>query len=306
LNFPVFNSDNSFSNEKEYEFVDLSSSSSSSSPLSANANESKSFEKDHYLFYQDKYLSANDKSILDNNNFFPKITDLQTYIAETEKRVLDAFEKGSKLSPRIEMSDQFLQQHAGSKLSLVVLYVDLVDSTLMTRDFSVEKLATIIQMFTQEMSLAASNFNGQILKYVGDAVIAYFPIEVNNSISCSSAINCAFHMITIIEQGINPILKRNNYDQIQVKIGIDASEHSIIQYVLGEKSYIDILGYGISMSAKLTKLADPNQIITSHGIYMNMHPSLRKRFSELEITPRIWKYTDEKIQPGVWKSLDNI
>ena len=305
MNFPVFNSDNSFSNEKEYEFVDLSSS-SSSSPLSANANESKSFEKDHYLFYQDKYLSANDKSILDNNNFFPKITDLQTYIAETEKRVLEAFEKGSKLSPRIEMSDQFLQQHAGSKLSLVVLYVDLVDSTLMTRDFSVEKLATIIQMFTQEMSLAASNFNGQILKYVGDAVIAYFPIEVNNSISCSSAINCAFHMITIIEQGINPILKRNNYDQIQVKIGIDASEHSIIQYVLGEKSYIDILGYGISMSAKLTKLADPNQIITSHGIYMNMHPSLRKRFSELEITPRIWKYTDEKIQPGVWKSLDNI
>jgi adenylate cyclase len=305
LNFPLFNSDNSFSNEKEYEFVDLSSS-SSSSPVSANANESKSFEKDHYLFYQDKYLSANDKSILDNNNFFPKITDLQTYIAETEKRVLDAFEKGSKLSPRIEMSDQFLQQHAGSKLSLVVLYVDLVDSTLMTRDFSVEKLATIIQMFTQEMSLAASNFNGQILKYVGDAVIAYFPIEVNNSISCNSAINCAFHMITIIEQGINPILKRNNYDQIQVKIGIDASEHSIIQYVLGEKSYIDILGYGISMSAKLTKLADPNQIITSHGIYMNMHPSLRKRFSELEITPRIWKYTDEKIQPGVWKSLDNI
>ena len=306
MNFPVFNSDNSFSNEKEYEFVDLSSSSSSSSPLSANANESKSFEKDHYLFCQDKYLSYNDKSILDNNNFFPKITDLQTYIAETEKRVLDAFEKGSKLSPRIEMSDQFLQQHAGSKLSLVVLYVDLVDSTLMTRDFSVEKLATIIQMFTQEMSLAASNFNGQILKYVGDAVIAYFPIEVNNSISCNSAINCAFHMITIIEQGINPILKRNNYDQIQVKIGIDASEHSIIQYVLGEKSYIDILGYGISMSAKLTKLADPNQIITSHGIYMNMHPSLRKRFSELEITPRIWKYTDEKIQPGVWKSLDNI
>ena len=305
MNFPVFNSDNSFSNEKEYEFVDLSSS-SSSSPLSANANESKPFEKDHFLFCQDKYLSDKDKSILDNNNFFPKITDLQTYIAETEKRVLEAFEKGSKLSPRIEMSDQFLQQHAGSKLSLVVLYVDLVDSTLMTRDFSVEKLATIIQMFTQEMSLAASNFNGQILKYVGDAVIAYFPIEVNNSISCNSAINCAFHMITIIEQGINPILKRNNYDQIQVKIGIDASEHSIIQYVLGEKSYIDILGYGISMSAKLTKLADPNQIITSHGIYMNMHPSLRKRFSELEITPRIWKYTDEKIQPGVWKSLDNI
>ena len=296
------NSDNSFSKEKESDFVDLLSSSST------NTNENQSFVKDHLLYYEDKYTSDKDKSILNINNNFSQITDIQTYIAETEKRVLEAFEKGSRLSPRIERSDQFLQQHAGSKLKLVVLYVDLVDSTLMTRDFSVDKLATIIQMFTQEMSVAATNFNGQVLKYVGDAVIAYFPIEVNDSISisCNSAINCAFHMITIIEQGINPVLRRNNCDHIQVKIGIDASEHSIIQYVLGEKSYIDILGYGISMSAKLIKLAQPNQIITSHGIYMNMHPSLRKRFSELEITPRIWKYTDEKTQPGVWKSLDKI
>jgi len=296
------NSDNSFFKEKELDFVDLLSSSSSAS--STNTNENQSFVKDHLFYYEDKYTSDKDKSILNINNNFSKITDIQTYIAETEKRVLEAFEKGSRLSPRIERSDQFLQQHTGSKLKLVVLYVDLVDSTLMTRDFSVDKLATIIQMFTQEMSVAATNFNGQILKYVGDAVIAYFPIEVNDSISCNSAINCAFHMITIIEQGINPVLRRINCDQIQVKIGIDASEHSIIQYVLGEKSYIDILGYGISMSAKLIKLAQPNQIITSHGIYMNMHPSLRKRFVELEIAPRIWKYTDEKIQPGVWKSLD--
>jgi len=294
------NSNNSFSKEKEFGFIELSSSTTN-----ANANKNKSFIKD-YLYQQDKDISDKDKTVLDKNNTFPQISDIQTYIVECEARVLDAFEKGSRLSPRIGRSDQFLQQHAGSKLKLVVLYVDLVDSTLMTRDFSVDKLATIIQMFTQEMSVTASNFNGQVLKYVGDAVIVYFPIEVNDSISCSSAINCAFHMIAIIEQGINPVLRRKNYDQLQVKIGIDSSEHSIIQYVLGEKSYIDILGYGISMSAKLTKLAKPNQIVTSHGIYMNMHPSLRKRFSELEIAPRIWKYTDEQIQPGVWKSVEEI
>ena len=44
----------------------------------------------------------------------------------------------------------------------------------MTRNFSVDKLATIIQMFTQEMSVAVSNFNGQVLKYVGDAVMSIF------------------------------------------------------------------------------------------------------------------------------------
>lgn len=245
------NSNNSFSKETEFDLIELSSSSSSST---INANKNKSFIKDH-LYHQDKYISDKDKTVLDKNYTLPQISDIQTYIVECEARVLEAFEKGSRFSPRIERSDQFLQQHAGSKLKLVVLYVDLVDSTLMTRDFSVDKLATIIQMFTQEMSVTASNFNGQVLKYVGDAVIVYFPSEANDSISCSSAINCAFHMIAIIEKGINPVLRRNNYDQLQVKIGIDSSEHSIIQYVLGEKSYIDILGYGISMTTKMTKLA---------------------------------------------------
>jgi adenylate cyclase len=255
---------------------------------------------------QYKHMQDKDKQVPYNHDSFPQITDSQTNIAETETRILEAFEKGSGLSPKIETSEQFLLQNVGSKLKLVVLYVDLVDSTLMTRNFSVDKLATIIQMFTQEMSVAVSNFNGQVLKYVGDAVIAYFPMDKGNSLSCNSAIKCALYMIAILEQIINPVLMRNNYEQLQVRIGIDASEHSIIQYVLGEKSYIDILGYGISMAAKLTKLAKPNNIVTSHAVYLNMHSSLRKNFSELEIAPSIWKHVDKKTQPGVWISYNAV
>jgi adenylate cyclase len=255
---------------------------------------------------QYKHMQDKDKQVPYNHNSFPQITNSQTNIAETETRILEAFEKGSGLGPKIKTSEQFLLQNVGSKLKLVVLYVDLVDSTLMTRNFSVDKLATIIQMFTQEMSVAVSNFNGQVLKYVGDAVIAYFPMDKSNSLSCNSAIKCALYMIAIVEQIINPVLMRNNYEQLQVRIGIDTSEHSIIQYVLGEKSYIDILGYGISMASKLTKLAKPNKIVTSHTVYLNMHSSLRKNFSELEIAPSIWKHVDKKTQPGVWISYNGM
>ena len=133
-------------------------------------------------------------------------------------------------------------------------------------------------MFTQEMSVAVSIFNGYVLKYVGDAVIAFFPIDSSNSLlSCSAAINCAFYMITIIEQVINPILIHNKYQHLQARIGIDTSEHSIIQYTLGEKTYTDILGYGISMASKLTKLVKPNQIATSHTIYIQYAPITKKK-----------------------------
>ena len=72
--------------------------------------------------------------------------------------------------------------------------------------------------------------------------------------SKTSTLRIYFNDIMVLKQlsmqAINPVLRRNNYDHLQVKIGIDVSEHSIIQYVLGEKSYIDILGCGISVEQK--------------------------------------------------------
>jgi hypothetical protein len=109
----------------------------------------------------------------------------QASIKETEARISEAFEKGLHYSPRIGLTDQFLRQHMSSKLELLVLYIDLVDSTLMSRSLSVEKLATIIQIFTQEMSVPVSKFNGQVLKYAGDAVIAYFPVIEDYSSLCN-------------------------------------------------------------------------------------------------------------------------
>lgn len=234
-----------------------------------------------------------------------EIADIQKNIEETGARILEAFEKGLHYFPKIELTDQFLRQHMSSKLKLVVLYIDLVDSTLMTKSLSVDKLATIIQIFTQEMSVAVSNYNGQILKYAGDAVIAYFPVNEDYPFSCIASINCAFYMITILEKAINPKLAQLGFNALKVKIGIDTGEHSVIQYTLGDNSYADILGYGISMAAKLTKLANPNQIVISHAIYVGSSAQLRKKFSEVDLVPSVWKYIDQNIQPGVWKSDSN-
>jgi class 3 adenylate cyclase len=252
--------------------------------------------KNHGNFNPDKNRFA------EGNDSFPQLPDLQKCIVEAEIRISEAFGKGPGICIKNERYEQILREHSGSKLKLVVIYVDLADSTVMARDFSVEKLSTIMQLFYREMSAAISIFNGYVLKYVGDAVIAFFPIDENNSLTYGSAINCAFYMIAVLEKAINPVLMRNKYENLQVRIGIDASEHSIIQYDFGDKTYCDILGYGISMAAKLTKLAKTNQVVISHGTYLGMPSSLRKRFLELEIAPRVWKYLDEKTQPGVWTS----
>jgi len=242
---------------------------------------------------------------LQHNNTFPQAIEseeIQSLIAQSKTRVLESFEKGSGLNTKIEDPDIFLSKYIGTTLKLVVLYVDLVGSTLMTRSLQVNRLATIMQAFTQEMSIIVSKFGGQVLKFVGDAVVAYFPLGSSYSLAYNTAVDCSHSMIMIVQEAINPVISMHGYDELQLKIGLDTSEHSVIQYIIDEKPYADILGYGISMAAKLSSLANSNEVIISHTVYMGMHSSLRKKFSEVELDPRMWKYIDERFQPGVWKS----
>jgi adenylate cyclase len=242
---------------------------------------------------------------LQHNNTFPQAIEseeIQSLIAESKTRVLESFEKGSGLITKVEDPDIFLSKYIGTTLKLVVLYVDLVGSTLMTRSLPVNRLATIMQAFTQEMSIIVSKFGGQVLKFVGDAIVAYFPLSASYSLAYNTAVDCSHSMIMIVQEAINPVISMHGYDELQLKIGLDTSEHSVIQYIIDEKPYADILGYGISMAAKLSSIANSNEVIISHTVYMGMHSSLRKKFSEVELDPRMWKYIDEHFQPGVWKS----
>jgi class 3 adenylate cyclase len=239
-------------------------------------------------------------STLQHDLSSPQTVDIQTIIGETQERVRRTIKTGTFFSA--ESSDELLREHLNSKLKLIVLYVDLVGSTMMTRSLPVAQLALMVQIFTQEMSFTVSRLNGYVLKYVGDAIIAYFPADANYNGRYSAAINCSHAMIQVLEDGINSIFREYGYNGLQAKIGIETGEHSVIQYILGNKPHIDILGYGISMAAKLSTLARPNQVVISHAIYFGMHPSFRKNFVQMELDPGMWKYIHERFQPGVWRS----
>jgi class 3 adenylate cyclase len=204
-----------------------------------------------------------------------------------------ALKRGMHFKALTNSSEEFLKRHVNSKVRLVVLYADIVGSTRLSRTLPVERLAVIIQAFTQEMSLLTLNFNGLVLKYVGDAVISYFPAMNNLLLACDNAVNAAVAMFEVLEQGINPILDEYDYPILAMKVSIDAGEHSVIQYGDKDNIHRDIVGYGISMAAKIHALAESNSIVISHSVYNCLHPVLQKRFKMLDLDPNVWNYMDE-------------
>ena len=42
--------------------------------------------------------------------------------------------------------------------------------------------------------------------------------------------NCAYAMIRVIQEGINPILNQYDYSEMRVRVGIDVGENAVVQY----------------------------------------------------------------------------
>ncbi len=218
------------------------------------------------------------------------IEDLYAHILESQTRVRRALMQGLKFETAIVPSEQYLQKHLNAKLNVVVLYVDIVGSTSMGMTLPAEKLATLIKIFVQEMSYLVSGYQGYVLKYAGDSVIAYFPAETNLTEVCGNAVNCARSMINVIKYALNPVLVEEQYPELKVKIGIDVGENQIV--LLGGN--VDLLGYTMSIVGKIVELAEPRKIIIGKWVYDALPKSLKKLFTRLRLSLDVWNYRDSK------------
>lgn len=222
------------------------------------------------------------------------IDNADILVTKTQERISRAFQRRYQFESNLKPAQQFLLGHVNSKIPLVIMYVDLVGSTKMSMTLPIDKMITIIRGFAYEMSNIVYGFGGYVLKYVGDAIIAFFSSMDNKSHACNKAVACAKLMLTIINKGINPILSRYNHSELQIKVGIDEGENVIIQHGHDESSLIDVLGYCMNRSAKITSLTSPNQIMIGECVYADLEYYMKMEFNEIMFDPKQWTYINKE------------
>jgi class 3 adenylate cyclase len=190
----------------------------------------------------------------------------------------------------------------------------------------------MIQAFNQEMSVIVTAFGGYILKYVGDAVLAFFVVPGPKSeakAACINAVNCAKYMIRIAHEVINPILNQYGCPEMNLRIGVDIGENAIIQsgwdthsnihkrpknnknviitinhkkkqeHPLVKKPVYDLLSYTISIAVKMTALAHPNHIVIGDPMYNYWTTSKDLNSNSLILLP-IYGITFARIVRGTY------
>ena len=248
--------------------------------------------------------------------YLDAVVDIRLAIRNAETRMWKALKSEPSFDISMEETYKILQKYARSKVTLVILHVDLVGSTQLSMTLPLDRLTTIVQTFTQEMSVMISLYGGYVLKYIGDAVLAFFTIDSVASsdedqqlqlrqqyLPCINAINCAMSMIKVIREGIDPILNQYDYPEMAIRVGIDIGKSAVIQYgwnlrkidnTVAKEPHLDILGHTVNVAVKMTRLAKPNSFVIGQFVYDTLDDNQKSTFEEVSTRNNTWNYTNEK------------
>ncbi|HXT85030.1 MAG TPA: adenylate/guanylate cyclase domain-containing protein [Verrucomicrobiae bacterium] len=256
-----------------------------------------------------------------NKVYHSTIFDIDVIIKDSQVRIWNALKAKPEYETSFKDTQNILEKYGESKVNLIILHIDLVGSTRMSMIMPIDRLTTIIRSFAQQMSIIISLFGGYVLKYIGDAVLAFFIVDdkqessiynlnehkdendIYNYIRCvKDSIHCAYTMIKVIQEGINPILNQYDYPELNARIGIDFGEIAIVQYgwdideyekIVFRKPHFDLIGYTISMAVKMTTLAKTNHIVLGQKLFDLLNKKEQKGFKKLQTNPDIWNYTQK-------------
>ena len=220
-----------------------------------------------------------------------------TNVSELEKirtRVAKTLAHGIQLNMSTDESKKLLKRHVNRKTNIVIMIVDVNNSTQMSLSLEEERFALLIQTFAQEISIAVAGYGGYVFKYEGDAVIAFFPGEFDQLKACNSALDCATSILQIIREVINPAFNGNGLPEISIKIGLTFGYALVLLYGHSlEKAHIDIVGSSISLASKIVSIAKPNQVLVGeriHNIVLSSKSMSKSKFIEIILDPTKWKY----------------
>ena len=185
------------------------------------------------------------------------------------------------------VASRFLSLWPEQEINVAILYVDIVGSTKLATLLSSEELSGLIKVFSEEMSVIVSKHAGFVLKYAGDAVIAFFPELKEFGNMAENAVRCANSMNMLIKYSLNPIFSSLGLPNISVRIGVDAGKNRIV--FLGSEP--DLIGHSITIVSKILPLAQPNQITIGDAVYQLLPVEFAEQFTKINPDDKRWNYT---------------
>jgi len=183
-------------------------------------------------------------------------------------------------SQRMSVSD-YLVAFTTQSHSYCVGCVDMVNSTKISASLPRDKLSLYYETFLNSMAKIVGNFNGKVIKNIGDCLLYYFPLSENCSDldKVSNCLDCGITMINV-QQRISNELVSNGLPSLSYRVSADYGNVVIMN--TNHSKEIDMIGPPINMCSKINHSAKSNEFVIGGDFYEIVKKLQKYKFKQVK------------------------
>lgn len=167
----------------------------------------------------------------------------------------------------------------GERKQCCVCFIDMMNSTKVTSQLDKTQLSKYYSIFLNSMATIVKNFNGNIVKSAGDALVYYFPSTADTELHPSKfrdVLECGITMIAA-HSAINSRMQEENLPPINYRISAD---YGLVEVAKSQSTQSeDLFGSTMNICAKINRTSLPNGMIIGDDLYQLTHSLEEYAFS---------------------------
>jgi class 3 adenylate cyclase len=144
------------------------------------------------------------------------------------------------------------------KRKAIIFFSDIVSFSDIASQISAEDTATLVRQFLQCQVDAITEREGDIDKFIGDAVMAWWLLPIQNEEAikekCSKALAAARESLLKINSIPDP---RTKGATLQMRIGLHIGQAYVGNYGSASRSSFTLIGHDVNIAARLEQAREP-------------------------------------------------
>ena len=166
--------------------------------------------------------------------------------------------------------------------------IDMKDSTKISAKLSDEDVTKLYEIFLNFMAKIVRNYNGEVVKNIGDALMFRFPnTDLSDDKIMKNILECCLNMIES-HTALKKQLEEEKMPELNYKISISYGSVKVAQSTTSTTS--DIFGPTVNRCFKINSLCPENSLIIDNNLYGTFKNFTEYNISQLSETEINKKY----------------
>ena len=221
---------------------------------------------------------------------FPERRDLYEWLQERSEAISYALEHPEVIE-QPQSPENPLADLVGSEVAVAALCIDLVGSTQLQAS-NPDAYGRIVPLLLRELAEVVGDFDGVIVNFTGDGLIAAFDGQGVSIAACDAAVQAASVMVAVIYLALNKQLEHHGLPAVDIRIGADASEASVrVVGSVASRTQPDVYGMALTMAAKIQAVGTPGEVWVGERLHHHLHVKNQVACVPVEL-PASWRFVN--------------